>query len=1367
MQGTIKPNRTEVSRSFPVLGFTIRVGMSPAWFEVALATDPRLLHPENREHRTPQNFYSSRGAGPLPAHGGETVYLVPPTVLSRFAGQDRLFYAVATFAGTDRSSPQVMLFAPEATPYITISRSFNGQALRQMIGIPHHRGGLASDGYGAAAPDTMTWAGDEAAPGASQPIPAPISIPGKMNAPVSTNGSTHAAGGKAAAQGFDVPYDDGFGRDFWAKPMDAPPDLPQHDEGIEGPIPDDNQQPRPIAQSVMLALTAPEYPQASRYVPAAPGNYRASRAQRQINRIVIHITDGGPNINGTVGWFQNPDQTLTLRDGTVRHINVSSHYIVGTMGEVVQMVAHNDVAWHANSANGDSIGIEHTANKSRNIWPTDAEYCASAALVNWLCRQYNIPMDRDHILGHSEADPHTTHTDCPNSVWDWTYYMSLVTSGTCTPRPAAPTQGQSYDPALAVATAGYPKTQPQHNGNGHNGNGHSGNGHKSGNGSGSNSPYGQTVQQAVLPSQAQRPYSTGRAAALEAGQSYDINWNDVPLINQTHQTSCWAAAASMVCSWRDGHPVNYNDTARPGSVADYAALFGLVAEAPQSYRIDAFRQMLEQKGPLWLSEAAPPNDPNFNPSSPGYHAIVVTGMYGDNNPDGSTTFVRIQDPWDRTPGTPGNPGPYLNTHNIGSQYILTWQQLIQEYEAVPQNTALDGAMQIMHGADTGGRTIGMGSAPAASQGYAGSLGAATNGSTAHHKHPHGAGNATNGAPPSSTQHQGAHTHAATLADIAPMDAPTNAAGLMRFMADWQRRQTAWKAGVPDTTFFPHSAICHFEMTYPDGLYSGTGFYIGNNTLLTCAHNVIDWATRNEASQIVVTPGKNGAGVEPFGKFTVQRAAWDYHPNYDGTRSFDLAVIRVTNAAPGGQFFDILEELTQSKPSPIIVCGYAARTVDRDKQHLDADMIRTVENETFEYNLQTEPGNSGSPVFYLWGYEDEQRRMSVQDIRIVGVHVAGFDASLNRGCRLTEAKIHWIHDAANQVSTPMPGAVTQAYTPPQVGKQPQYGRQAQTRGLADMGTGSPAAGSGNAAPGSALKEADYSTSSRPNDPEQDAFPAPTATLDHAAMYGLIREVANGHSGNDAYAALSPDTEFTTNGQAAYQKRHFGLGFGLLLFPQESGHLGSVLKLMQQRDAAAFAAAFGPQCDLLLQVTGANTPEDRLKPVENALLWSEPWLTRFRQAGANPTFQAAQNEEAIEQVFRPLLNVLFALGITSDRGLAMALDRAVTRGVGGAIDWIVQTCGPLRTFQHRNYALDLVGMESVHNVQAAAGWTPQDGNFGPETHAALVGSLREQGLLPLPTPADYEARMLAAATGAVLTRLQHLRDSTTLNGTIFRL
>src|SRR5690606_35467449 len=109
-----------------------------------------------------------------------------------------------------------------------------------------------------------------------------------------------------------------------------------HDDGaydIGGPIPD---APAAAAQDWRaargLSLSAPEYPQAIRFEPAHPGNYRSVPGSRSIERIVIHITDGGPNIAGPVSWFKNPDA------------RVSAHYIVGQDGEVVQMVAHKDVA---------------------------------------------------------------------------------------------------------------------------------------------------------------------------------------------------------------------------------------------------------------------------------------------------------------------------------------------------------------------------------------------------------------------------------------------------------------------------------------------------------------------------------------------------------------------------------------------------------------------------------------------------------------------------------------------------------------------------------------------------------------------------------------------------------------------------------------------------------------------------------------------------------------------------------------------------------------------------------------------------------------------------------------------------------------
>jgi N-acetyl-anhydromuramyl-L-alanine amidase AmpD len=170
----------------------------------------------------------------------------------------------------------------------------------------------------------------------------------------------------------------------------------------------------------------PEYPGASRFVAAAATNYLpwTGCAPRPVERIVLHITDGHRPIAGPIGHFRDP------------HSEVSAHYIVGQDGEVVQMVRHDDVAWHARSANGTSIGIEHVARSPRELGPDDAgfavtreQYRSSARLVRWLCERYGLPLDRAHVQGHSEADPGTTHTDCPNRIWDWRSYMALLTAG--------------------------------------------------------------------------------------------------------------------------------------------------------------------------------------------------------------------------------------------------------------------------------------------------------------------------------------------------------------------------------------------------------------------------------------------------------------------------------------------------------------------------------------------------------------------------------------------------------------------------------------------------------------------------------------------------------------------------------------------------------------------------------------------------------------------------------------------------------------------------------------------------------------------------------------------------------------------------
>jgi hypothetical protein len=609
MPALIKSNSAEVSRSRPVLGFTVRT--APAqWFEVAIATDSRLFRPEEKARRTPANFFTSRSLGSLWSERGEAIWLVPPSVLARFVGQERLYYTIATSADPSFANPEVTRLPDGAVPSVAVSRSFTGD-LRRLSGVPNTRGGLLGNGhgYGSEAPAVLEWAGDRAAPGAIEPAPGP--------APAGNGGAPGAGAGSppAVASVYEV-YDDGL-----EPRLDAPSSPADEGEGdaeaygIEGPPPE------PV-DSVASALgkPQPEYPPATRFEPAAPGNFETRKKPRTVDRIVIHITDA-TTTGSTVSWFQNTKA------------RVSAHFVVGQDGEVVQMVRLADVAYHAKGANTRSIGIEHVAKapsgSSAGLHPSPAQYAASAKLVRWLCDRLGIPVDRDHILGHAEIVK-TDHTGCPNSVWDWDAYLGLLSQ--------APT-----------------------------------------------------------------------AQGLGGPGSFDIDWPDVQVVPQPTDASCWATAAAIVMGWRDRQSVLPEHVATltghskdagidPSDVGQLAKSCDLVAEPPQSYTVDGFRALLEQRGPLWVGVLT---------GSGSGHAVVVTGMWSDGNPDGSDTCVRVVDPWDRDPGQPCAPGPYLATHDRGSRYSQSWRDFVREYEGLGAAGA-QGDLQIIDAGGTGGRVIASG-----------------------------------------------------------------------------------------------------------------------------------------------------------------------------------------------------------------------------------------------------------------------------------------------------------------------------------------------------------------------------------------------------------------------------------------------------------------------------------------------------------------------------------------------------------------------------------------------------------------------------------------------------------------------------------
>ncbi|MEO3848261.1 N-acetylmuramoyl-L-alanine amidase [Streptomyces sp. B8F3] len=182
------------------------------------------------------------------------------------------------------------------------------------------------------------------------------------------------------------------------------------------------------------------------------GNHDKARRphDQRIRYIVVHDTEGG--YDGSVQSVLDPEF-------------VSWHYTLRSSdGHVAQHVRTGDVAWHAGNwqVNAQSIGLEHEARLTDpDAWFTEAMYRSSARLVRHLAHEYDVPLNRQHILGHdnvpapdAEQVPQM-HTD-PGPYWDWAHYFDLLGAPL---EPAAQTDGR-----VVTIRPDYAAHRPQYTG---------------------------------------------------------------------------------------------------------------------------------------------------------------------------------------------------------------------------------------------------------------------------------------------------------------------------------------------------------------------------------------------------------------------------------------------------------------------------------------------------------------------------------------------------------------------------------------------------------------------------------------------------------------------------------------------------------------------------------------------------------------------------------------------------------------------------------------------------------------------------------------------------------------------------------------
>ena len=140
------------------------------------------------------------------------------------------------------------------------------------------------------------------------------------------------------------------------------------------------------------------------------------RGGEEPRAIVVHTTVG--SFESAASWFASPES------------RVSAHYLVGLHGRVAQFVAEKDMARHAgrvlrptasiaseagaDGVNPCTIGIEfEDGGDPLDVIRPAAQYEVGARLIAGIAARWDIPLDREHVVGHREI---FAAKECPGNL---------------------------------------------------------------------------------------------------------------------------------------------------------------------------------------------------------------------------------------------------------------------------------------------------------------------------------------------------------------------------------------------------------------------------------------------------------------------------------------------------------------------------------------------------------------------------------------------------------------------------------------------------------------------------------------------------------------------------------------------------------------------------------------------------------------------------------------------------------------------------------------------------------------------------------------------------------------------------------------
>ena len=121
--------------------------------------------------------------------------------------------------------------------------------------------------------------------------------------------------------------------------------------------------------------------------------------------IVIHHTGSGHDMDASAKQIHE----WHLNQGWA---GIGYHFVIRKDGTVERGRPEWAVGSHAYGENNHTLGI-HLSGDFNVAEPTEKQIESCSLLIAHLCKKYDIPIDRDHIVGHGELDEEVTTQGCP------------------------------------------------------------------------------------------------------------------------------------------------------------------------------------------------------------------------------------------------------------------------------------------------------------------------------------------------------------------------------------------------------------------------------------------------------------------------------------------------------------------------------------------------------------------------------------------------------------------------------------------------------------------------------------------------------------------------------------------------------------------------------------------------------------------------------------------------------------------------------------------------------------------------------------------------------------------------------------------